>query len=86
MIDVGGGYLDIPAVETAGFKMIDVGTASILSNRFSTARNTLNYIFWFRYIKDDFLHEYLNFWVWMSNFAPQFKNKIAYWILELGID
>ena len=24
MIDVGGGYLDIPAVETAGFKMIDV--------------------------------------------------------------
>ena len=24
MIDVKGGYLDIPAVETAGFKMIDV--------------------------------------------------------------
>ena len=23
MIDVGGGYLDIPAVKTAGFKMID---------------------------------------------------------------
>ena len=27
MIDVGGGYLDIPAVETAGFKMIDVSRA-----------------------------------------------------------
>ena len=31
MIDVGGGYLDIPAVETAGFKMIDVVKAQILS-------------------------------------------------------
>ena len=27
MIDVGGGCLDIPAVETAGFKMIDVGSS-----------------------------------------------------------
>ena len=44
MIDVGGGYLDIPAVETAGFKMIDVGTASILSNEFSRIRTAIPYL------------------------------------------
>ena len=38
MIDVGGGYLDIPAVETAGFKMIDVSSAPILSNKFRAER------------------------------------------------
>ena len=38
MIDVGGGYLDILAVETAGFKMIDVTCASILSTKFRTGR------------------------------------------------
>ena len=31
--------MDIPAVETAGFKMIDVNRASILSTKFRTARN-----------------------------------------------
>ena len=33
MIDVSSGYLDIPAVETAGFKMIDVVRAKILSEK-----------------------------------------------------
>ena len=32
------GYLGNPAVETAGFKMIDVSQASILSTKFRTAR------------------------------------------------
>ena len=40
--DVSGGYLGISAVETAGFKMIDVGTASILSNEFSITSYFIN--------------------------------------------
>ena len=42
MIDVSGGYLGNPAVETAGFKMIDVNRASILNTKFRTARK--NYV------------------------------------------
>ena len=38
MIDVSGGYLGNPAFETAGFKMIDVSRALILSTKFRTAR------------------------------------------------
>ena len=38
MIDVRGGYFGNPAVETAGFKMIDVSRSSILYTKFHTAR------------------------------------------------
>ena len=34
MIDVSGVYLGNPAVETAGFKMIDVSRALILNTKF----------------------------------------------------
>ena len=38
------GVVDLPAVETAGFKMIDVSSASILSVKFRTAKILLEYI------------------------------------------
>ena len=60
MIDVSGGYLGNPAVETAGFKMIDVNRASILSNKqnllkilrgpifkkIATDKENQSYLFW----------------------------------------
>ena len=51
MIDVIGGYSDIPVVETTGFKMIDVSSASILNSRLRTVR--------FNFVKNNATH-YLN--------------------------
>ena len=41
MIDVGGGYLGNPVVETTGFKMINVSRASISSTKFRTTSKFL---------------------------------------------
>ena len=41
MIDGSRGYLGNPAVETAGFKMLDGSVASIVGIKFSRARNFL---------------------------------------------
>ena len=47
MIDGSGGYFDVPAVETAGFKRGDVEKSSILSTKFRTARiNFKKYKIW----------------------------------------